>query len=287
MTGFGEARHVDDRLTAVVEIRSVNNRHLKIVTKISDMLTSLESDIEKLVRGLVRRGTVHVTIKADRPRTAADYRLNLVALNSYREQIASLTGAGDAPRFADLLVLPGVVESRSQDSMGREDEGFIVRDLVVKALEEFQIARVEEGRVMGEELRSLGLTIEENLTHVEQRGPQIVAEYAERLLERLNALVESRGISLEAKELVREVAIHAERADITEEIIRLKAHLTQFHEAANERESPGRKLEFIVQEIGRETNTIGSKANDIEISRAVVEMKGALEKIRELIQNVE
>lgn len=140
---------------------------------------------------------------------------------------------------------------------------------------------------MAVELSSLARSIHDHLAIVEARGPEIVKAYESRLVERVQALVESRGITIEARDVIREVAIHAERADIAEEVVRLKAHLVQFDEAIAEPESAGRKLEFIVQEIGRETNTIGSKANDIEISRHVVEMKGALEKIRELIQNVE
>ncbi len=288
MTGFGEARHVDDRITAVAEVRSVNNRHLKLITKISDAYSSLEGDLEKQVRLLIRRGTVHLTLKVDRPKVASDYRLNLVALSSYRDQLLSLGGnSASTPRFADLLALPGVVESSSQSGDDPSQDWPILRELVAQAIEKFQASRAEEGRVMSEELRALGLSIEEHLSQVEVRGPEIVAGYATRLLERVQALVEARGVNIEAKDLIREVAIHSERADIAEEVIRLKAHLTQFHESIKERESAGRKLEFIVQEMGRETNTIGSKANDIEISRSVVEMKGALEKIRELIQNVE
>ena len=103
----------------------------------------------------------------------------------------------------------------------------------------------------------------------------------------MQSLVEGRGVTIEPKDLIREIAILSERADIAEEVTRLRAHLAQFVEVINEPESAGRKLEFVVQEMGRETNTIGSKANDVEISKCVVEMKGTLEKIRELIQNIE
>ncbi len=117
--------------------------------------------------------------------------------------------------------------------------------------------------------------------------PEVVSSYQNRLQERVQSLVESRGVAIEAKDLIREVAIFSERADVAEEITRLRAHLNQYVEVIRAPESEGRKLEFIVQEMGRETNTIGSKANDVAISRSVVEMKGALEKIRELIQNIE
>lgn len=140
---------------------------------------------------------------------------------------------------------------------------------------------------MSVELLALRQIIGDSLELVAARGPEVVSSYQRRLTERVQNLVRDQGVVIEAKDLIREVAIYAERADIAEEITRLRAHLVQFAEVIGESESSGRKLEFVVQEMGRETNTIGSKANDVEISRAVVEMKGALEKIRELIQNVE
>ncbi len=139
---------------------------------------------------------------------------------------------------------------------------------------------------METELLSLGREISRQLDRVAARGPELVASYQGRLTERIQALVKDR-VAIEPKDLIREVAILAERADIAEEIVRLRAHLAQYVEVIHEPESAGRKLEFVVQEMGRETNTIGSKANDVAISREVVEIKGLLEKVRELIQNVE
>lgn len=140
---------------------------------------------------------------------------------------------------------------------------------------------------MAEELLSLARSIRESLAQVESRGPEVVSSYQSRLIDRIQGLIQDRGVTLEPKDVIREVAIFAERSDIAEEVVRLKAHLTQFVALLEEPESPGRKLEFVVQEMGREVNTTGSKANDVVISRGVIEMKGQLEKIRELIQNVE
>ena len=133
----------------------------------------------------------------------------------------------------------------------------------------------------------MGGKIGERLAEVEQRGPEIVAAYQKRIVERVRTLVAGQGVAIEPEHLIREVAIFAERADIAEEVVRLEAHLVQYVEVIAEPESAGRKLEFVVQEMGREINTIGSKANDVAVSRSVVEIKGLLEKIRELIQNVE
>ena len=140
---------------------------------------------------------------------------------------------------------------------------------------------------MAEELQALGRLVETGLGRIADRGPVVVQAYQKRLIERVQALVQDQGVTVEPKDLIREVAILADRSDISEEIVRLRAHLAQYHEILREPESAGRKLEFVVQEMGREINTIGSKANDVEISRNVVEIKGLLEKIRELIQNVE
>jgi uncharacterized protein (TIGR00255 family) len=288
MTGFGESRHADDRMSVAVELRSVNNRHFKLSAKISDSHSSLEPDFERQIREVAHRGTVQLSMRIERPRRAEDYRLNLIALASYRDQVAMAdVGAASQVGLASLLALPGVVETRKEAADDPREDLTLLTKILGEALNKFQATRVEEGRVMGEELRAQGRLVTDALDQVAARCPEVVSHYQTRLLERVQLLVKEQGILIEAKDLIREVAILSERADIAEEITRLRAHLTQFVEVLDEPESGGRKLEFIVQEMGRETNTIGSKANDVDISRRVFEMKGALEKVRELIQNVE
>lgn len=140
---------------------------------------------------------------------------------------------------------------------------------------------------MAAELLALGHRLTEHLSRIEARRPLVVSLYQERLGERVQSLIAKHGVTVEPKDLIREVAIFAERSDIAEEITRLRAHLDQYQAVIEGPSSAGRKLEFVVQEMGREINTIGSKASDTEISRDVVEIKGILERIRELIQNVE
>ena len=140
---------------------------------------------------------------------------------------------------------------------------------------------------MAAELIALGRSIGEHLGRIADRAPMVVQAYQKRITDRVQALVPDQGVTVEPKDLIREVAILADRCDISEEVVRLRAHLAQYAAIIEEPESSGRKLEFLVQEMGRETNTIGSKANDVEISRAVVDVKALLEKIRELVQNVE
>ena len=288
MTGFGEARSQDARWSVGVEVRSVNNRHLKLSARISEPYGALEPDLERLVRETVRRGTVQLVLRIDRPRQAEDYRLNPVALMSYRDQLLALPGATGGPLdLAALLALPGVVEERRAPADDPHDAWPALAPLVAEALGRLQQSRAEEGRAMAAELLGLGETVGRSLERVAARGPAVIAAYQDRLTERVRALVQDKGVSIEPKDLIREVAILAERSDIAEEVTRLRAHLAQFVAVIHEPESAGRKLEFVAQEMGRETNTIGSKANDVAISRDVVEIKGLLEKIRELIQNVE
>ncbi|GIW86441.1 MAG: YicC family protein [Isosphaeraceae bacterium] len=287
MTGFGDAHYQDDRLTVAAEVRSVNNRHLKLTCRISAAYEALEPDLERLVREAARRGSVQLWVHVERPRRPDDYRLNLVALAAYRDQLETLRqpGASTLDPVA-LLGLPGVVEERRDLVADPHEDWPVLETTVRRALDAFQASRAREGRAMAEELLRLGDTFARRLEEVAARAPAVVADYHQRLLERVQALVKDR-LTIEPRDLIREVALFADRADIAEELTRLRAHLQQYRAVIEGPDSAGRKLEFLVQEMGRETNTIGSKANDVTISHAIVDMKGLLERIRELIQNVE
>lgn len=292
MTGFGEARHQDPRWTIQVEMRTVNNRHFKLSARISDEFSSMEGALEQLVRERVKRGTVQVSLRIDRPRRPEDYRLNLVALASYRDQLRGLLAEGPGGREAAidltrLLVLPGVVEEVRSAPQAPSDDWPEVARVVERALVALEQSRAKEGRAMADELTALGQTIAEHVGGIAERGPVVVQSYHRRITERVQALVADQGVTVEPENLIREVAILADRCDISEEIVRLRAHLAQYAAIIDEPESSGRRLEFLVQEMGREINTIGAKAGDVEISRAVVDVKALLEKIRELVQNVE
>lgn len=288
MTGFGEARQQSERWTVTVEVRTVNNRHFKLSTKATEPYSALEPDFEKLIRETVRRGTVTLQVRVDRPKRAEDYRINTVALVSYRDQLRALLEKPDSSiDLGGLLGLPGVVEERKAAGDDPHEDWPELAAVVTEAIRRLQAARAEEGRAMADELLGFAGEVSARLDRIAARTPEVVEGYRARLLERVRTLIHGHGVTVETKDLIREVAILAERADITEEVVRLRAHLAQFVEVIREPESAGRKLEFVVQEMGRETNTIGSKANDVGISHGVVEIKGILEKVRELIQNVE
>ena len=261
---------------------------LQVNAKISDSHAMVEPALEQLVREKVRRGTVQLSLRVERPHRPEDYRLNLTALASYRDQLKSLRGFDDRTLdISSLLALPGVVEDVvPAQAVSTEDWPEIAR-VVGDALAKLEASRAAEGKAMADELRASGHAILDQLSSIAERGPLVVSSAQARLCERVGALLKDSGVTVEPRDVVRETAILADRCDITEEIVRLRAHLSQFHEIIDEPESAGRKLEFVAQEIGREINTIGSKASDVQISRSVVEVKALLEKIRELVQNVE
>jgi uncharacterized protein (TIGR00255 family) len=291
MTGFGDARWQGQALTLGVELRSVNNRFLKVSVKSPDAYQFLEADIERTIRETLKRGTVHVQLWVQREPRPEDYQINAVALRTYLRQLEAIAAEWNKPvqlDLASLLAVPGVVaEGESLARHDLADDWARVEPVLREALKKLQAMRAEEGQKMARELSDQAQLIARELAKVQARAPEVVTEYRKRLQEKLQLLLSGQGLSLDPATLVREVAIFADRSDINEEIVRLESHLEQFHAFLNEPDSAGRKFEFLIQEMNREINTIGSKANDVAIARNVVEMKGALERMREMIQNVE
>jgi uncharacterized protein (TIGR00255 family) len=292
MTGYGEARYQSDTLNLSIELRALNNRYLKVSLRASDPYHLLESEFEKVIRRFVRRGTIQVHCRCEHQASSQDHRINVVALRSYIRQIESISDElglrhrGEA-LLGQLLALPGVVpEPGAQTEHLQEDWPLLERTLK-EALERLQGMRQEEGRAMAAELLSHRDTITGHLERIRGRIPHVATAFRDRLLERVRTLLGELDVKIDRSDLIKEVSIYAERSDIAEEVVRLASHLGQFQEMMNDAESPGRKLEFLTQEMFREANTIGSKAGDVAISREVVEIKATLEKIRELVQNVE
>jgi uncharacterized protein (TIGR00255 family) len=290
MTGFGDARCQDDRLSASVEIRAVNNRYLKVLIKSPEIYASLEGDIERTVRDSISRGTVNVTVRVDRLWSPDEFALNAVALKSYWSQLQAAArelAATPPSDLSHLLLAPGVVADETARSVDLKADGEIIQKLLKQALEKLGAFRVDEGRSMEHELVENVREIGTQLAEVQKLAPQVVAEYRTRLLERVRQLLADSGVPVAEPDLIREVSIFSDRSDINEEITRLRSHLEQFAAFMREPASAGRKLDFLSQEMNREVNTIGSKGNNVEIARCVVEMKAAIEKIREILQNVE
>lgn len=292
MTGYGEASYSSDLLHLTVELRAVNNRYLKVSLRAAEPYNLLEPEVEKVIRRTVKRGTIQVHLRCQRQLSASDFQINPVALHSYLTQLRQLGGElnlGDwgASLLAGALALPGVVPEPATAAFDFDQEWPVLERVLEQAVAKLQQMRQDEGRAMAQELLGQRDHIGRQLTQIRERIPQVADGYRDRLLDRVRGLLGELDVQLDRKDLIKEVAIFAERADISEEVVRLDSHLVQFQEIVNEPESAGRKLEFLTQEMFRETNTIGSKASDVDISRYVVEIKGALEKIRELVQNVE
>ncbi len=292
MTGFGEARYQSDNLNVSIELRALNNRYLKVSLRAADPYHLLEPEFEKVIRRVVRRGTLQVHLRCDRKSAPHEYQINPVALRSYLTQVRAVcdevgASAQVGALVGQVLALPGVVPEPGSVSSHLHDDWPIVEKVLGEALSRLQTMRQEEGRAMAQELLVNRDTITNHLARIRGIIPNVVTTYRDRLFDRVRGLLGELDIQIDRTDLIKEVSIFAERSDIAEEVTRLASHLDQFQVIMNEPESPGRKLEFLTQEMFREANTIGSKAGDVEISKEVVEIKGTLEKIRELVQNVE
>jgi uncharacterized protein (TIGR00255 family) len=288
MTGFGAARTDDMSFHVSAEVRAINNKYLKVTTKAAEPYNVFEPEIERLVRSRVRRGTVQIMLRVYREPSAEEFQLNQTAIQAYVAQLKAIAPNVDvAGALGHVLGLPGVVVDWSQRDADPMDLWPRVAPVVQQALERLHAMRVEEGRAMRAELVENCTTIRRSLDAIAARAPAAIEEYRDRLHERVKNMLTNMEIQLAPADLIKEVSIFAERSDIAEEIVRLKSHLDQFMKVIDEPESSGRKLEFVSQEMFREANTIGSKASDVEISRRSVEIKGSIERIRELVQNVE
>jgi uncharacterized protein (TIGR00255 family) len=290
MTGFGEARKQTGDMSIAVEVRTINSRHLKLSYRASDGYAALEPEVEAATREVIRRGTVQVNLRVDRSSATDDYRLNTDVLDNYRRQLEQYAAANKLSIALDpqaLLTLPGVVIEKTRSAEDPHDDWPTIEPVIKEALAAMSKMRAEEGVALAADLAHNGRQILENLDSIARRTPEVTQAYQTRLTTRVQQALSELNVTVEPADLLRELALFADRSDISEEIVRLRSHLQQYEAALMLPESSGRKLEFIAQEMGREINTIGSKANDGEISQLVVEIKTALERIREQIQNVE
>ena len=291
MTGFGEAqREVDGRIYHI-EVRSVNNRYLKTSTRLPEDFAFMEADLERLVRGRLARGSLMLRFFVRNLTEAAAYDLNAAALRSYVSQlrrVAEETGdSGLSIDLAGLAALPGVCQPPEVTEQEHARCWEIAAALTNAAIDRLLEMRKVEGAEIAADLSAQCAVIGTSLAAVQQRCPQVVAEYRQRLFERIKLLLAEQAVQLTEHDLVREVAIYAERSDIHEEIARLRGHVSQFETALTREAAAGRKLEFIAQEMLREANTMGSKSGDAELGRLIIEIKSAIDRIKEQVQNVE
>lgn len=291
MTGFGAGQSQAEEIAATAEIRSVNNRGFKLSTRVTPPNPRLESGLEKQVRERIRRGSVQLTVQiavaGDGERFSSTIDFGQVAhyVDSSRDlaKQLSLPAPGSLEPF---LTLPGATINyeRTVDAEMAAEAVHVAVDKAISALDEF---RRTEGESIAADFADQLATLAEHVRSVADRAPTVVEEYREKLRERIAEVLDRSSIVLPEEAVVREVALFADKADVNEEVSRLGSHLEQFEMLLAADPVEGRKLDFLCQEIFREINTIGSKANDLQLAQTVVEMKSLTEKIREQVQNVE
>ena len=291
MTGYGEAQGELDGVCYAVEVRTVNNRFLKTVLKLPESCAFLEEEIDRLVRKNLSRGTVNYVLHVKDVSGKILFDIDQAALELVMTKLGGIMSAADINRSIDvtsLLSLPGIVRPLSPDKETAEQIKTVVLQISQTAIEKLKQMRMAEGGFLETDLRKHMSGIEEDLELVRARSAAVLPEYAKRLRKRVDELLAQAGLKIDDEVLAREVAIFAEKSDISEEISRLDSHLRQFARSCQtDGEAAGRRLDFISQEMLREANTIASKASDAQITRCVVDMKCRIDRIKEQIQNVE
>jgi uncharacterized protein (TIGR00255 family) len=289
MTGFGDASAERNGTHYAVEIRSLNNRFYKSVIKLPDNLSGLEPEIETLLREGLGRGSITYTLKMRSDSAEAAYHINTRALSAYIEQLQQIRGLGSAVSIdlASLVQLPGVCQEPRDETDEIARHGAVIRELTTTAIQKLASMRAREGHSLMNDLLKHSHLIASNLAEIQKRAPTVIEDYHRKLTQRVNLLLSKAEFQVNQADLLKEIAVFAERADITEEIQRLTSHLEAFEHACKTGEHAGRKLDFITQEMLREANTIASKANDAAIAKNIVEIKGAIDRLKEQVQNVE
>ncbi len=288
MTGYGRAQAVVDGLDITVEIKSVNHRYFEFSARVPRGYSFVEEKLKAYAQSRVSRGKVdmYVSIVAvDNP--ACEVVLNEALAQSYADairKISEITGVKDEvsnvaiARYQDIFTVRRAVADEDQVC---ENIMSVVKD----AMDRFIEMRETEGAKMRADVESRVETIKAHVTTIEERSPQTVSEYMQKLRAKIADLL--GGATVDEQRIITEVAIYADKVAVAEETVRLRSHFDQLAQMMESGEAIGRKLDFLVQEMNREINTIGSKAQDVSIAHVVVDVKAELEKIREQIQNIE
>jgi uncharacterized protein (TIGR00255 family) len=288
MTGFGAAALERDGLSVRVELRSVNHRHLQVKSRLPSELAHLEPELEGRLRKRLARGSVTVNVDLAHLDPAAELEIDERAAERYAHlarDLAKRLGMAQELSVKDLLGLPGVLHERN----GVPSQAIGVRavlEALELAIDALAAMREREGVSLAKDLARHAAAIERDTKKIGRRMPKVVREHHETLKLRVGELLQSQQIVSET-DLARELALLADRLDVSEEISRLESHLAELRRLLDEGGSIGRQLDFLAQEFFREANTIGSKCNDSQVSHLVVDVKTHIERMREQVQNVE
>jgi uncharacterized protein (TIGR00255 family) len=289
MTGYGRSSLVDDEFAVSVDLKTVNNRFLDVHLRLSSEVSSLEANVKRRITARLSRGRVDVTINFERT-SQIEYELNRPLIAGYVNALRAMQQEFDLPGEPDINViarLPGALQP-GRDGL---DEKMVagVERAVDQALDELERMREQEGTALHDEMRERVDKIDSLVPVIEQAAGGLVDAYRARLQKRIGELVNRDGqaIELDPARVAQEVAYLADRSDVSEEMVRLRSHLTQFREALDSTAATGKMLDFLLQELNREANTTLSKSTDLSIKEAALAVKAEIEKLREQVQNVE
>ena len=289
MTAFGRGEYQQGDTRYCTEIRALNNRHRDIILRIPKNHQALEEGLRAIISARIRRGRIEVSFQIERGREEVPYdvELNLPLLESYLKifkQLAAHSGLDQEIRLESLLQLKDVILIKPETGdMEEMKDG--LRNVLTMSLDSLDEMRIKEGDAIEKDFIKRLNRLDSHVGNVQDRVPELNEIYRKRLTEKVENMI--NGVEIDQTRLAQEVAFLAERSDITEEIVRIKSHLKQFREYLSLGDAVGRRLDFLIQEINREVNTLGVKGSDTIISMIVVEMKAELEKLREQVQNVE
>ena len=287
MTGYGRATSAVENFSLTVQVSSVNRKTLDLTIHLPEEWESMEPVIGELVRKFASRGKIHVDVEVtgDKSGIETTWDETAAAAALDRLQAFAIRQGIEFRPTADLLWQVANSQRRANDFPSVDVAQATVSETVASALRSFAAMRAKEGEALLVDFIGRTETLHRHVEAIAQRAPQVPANYREQLMKRLR----DAGLELDLADerVLREIALFADRCDVTEEITRLRSHFEQFATLLKSEAEIGRKAEFILQEIGREVNTIGSKANDVTIARAVIELKNELERVREQMANVE
>jgi len=290
MTGFGRAEVREETIGVAVEARSVNHRHLDIALRLPRALAAFEIEARHLVQARLERGRIDIAVQlapspgASEQKVALDAALAQQYVERARALGEALGVAGDVS-LTWVLERPGVVRVEEADAPPAPRLWTVLADALGRALDELVATRTAEGEALTSELRVLHTDLQSTVELVAARAPAATARRAARLRERLTTLL--AGVVVDEGRLLTELAVAADKTDVTEELARLRAHLEQFTQVLDKGGAVGRQLDFLIQELNREVNTVAAKADDLELSQGALAAKGILEKMREQVQNLE
>lgn len=291
MTGFGQARGSGrDGARIRIEARSVNHKSFRLGSKLPSGFAEFEGEVESLVRRRISRGSVDLLAELSGDPVAERRPLNTALARSYladlRKLQKTLRIAGE-PTIETVLDLPGVVGPLEDPRGAAARQWPKVKALIQKAVKDLVAMRLREGGRLRKELAGILAGMERTIEKVAGRAPAVVEAFRDRLTEKIRALLAGTNVQVGPQDLAREVALFAERCDIAEEIARLRSHVKEFSGLLAQEGEVGRKLDFLAQEMLRESNTIGSKSNDAQVSQWAVALKTDVDRIKEQVQNIE